>query len=113
MSRDIEFDGLDDRCRHYLALIDAGGLGTARARPIDDREVKLERVAVRAEHRHHGIGRQLMIRALADARKDGFESAMLNSQVQACPFYEKLGFRIEGDQFLEAGIPHRRMRILL
>jgi predicted GNAT family N-acyltransferase len=34
----------------------------------------------------------------------------LHAQVQALPFYEKAGFRAEGEVFDEAGIPHRRMR---
>ena len=110
VSREIEFDGLDDQCRHYLAILDKQGIGTARVRPLDDSEVKLERVAVRSEHRHLGIGRRLMELALADAQQAGYKGAMLNSQVQACPFYEKLGFRAEGAGFYEAGIPHRRMR---
>jgi ElaA protein len=36
--------------------------------------------------------------------------ARLGSQSHATGFYEKLGFVVEGDEFLDAGIPHRRMR---
>ena len=110
VSRDIEFDGLDDRCRHYLAISDGENIGTARARPLNEQEIKLERIAVRLEHRNAGIGRLLMVRALSDAKQAGYEYAVLNSQVQACPFYTKLGFEIEGAPFDEAGIPYRRMR---
>ena len=60
-----------------------------------------------------GIGRLLMVRVLSDAARSGYECAVLNSQVQACPFYAKLGFEIEGEPFDEAGIPHRRMRRML
>jgi ElaA protein len=37
-------------------------------------------------------------------------TAYLGSQSHATGFYEKLGFVIEGDEFLDAGIPHRHMR---
>ena len=113
VSREIEFDGLDDQCQHYLANIDGTAIGTARVRALNDREIKLERIAVRPEHRDSGVGRLLMIRALSDAKQAGYACAVLNSQVQACPFYAKLGFEIEGEPFEEAGIPHRHMRRML
>ena len=78
-------------------------------RPLGNGEVKLERVAVRSEYRLLGIGRLLMARALADAKEEGYGTAVLNAQIQAGPFYEKLGFRAEGGEFLEADIPHHRM----
>ncbi len=34
---------------------------------------------------------------------------ILDSQDQAIPFYEKSGFSMEGDGFMDAGIPHHRM----
>ena len=92
VSREIEFDGLDDQCRHYLAILDKQGIGTARVRPLDDSEVKLERVAVRSEHRHLGIGRRLMELALADAQQAGYKGAMLNSKYRPAHFTRNLDF---------------------
>ena len=110
VNRNIEFDSLDDLCRHYLATLDGVEIGTARVRALDNREVKVERVAVKNPHRKSGIGRQLMFRVLDDAKKSGYSSASLNSQVHACTFYEKLGFLTETETFFEAEIPHRGMR---
>ena len=109
VSRDIEFDGLDAACRHYLATLGTDAVGTARVRPLDSRSVKLERIAVRPDRRRTGIGRLLMIRALDDAVADGYGRAVLHAQAQAGEFYEKLGFVREGGEFMEAGIPHIRM----
>ena len=109
VDRAIEFDGVDDQCRHYIATHRGNCVGTARARQLNDTEVKFERVAVLREHRKNGIGRLLMARAMSDAGHAGYRRAVLNSQVHAGPFYEKLGFRSEGDVFFEAGIPHRSM----
>jgi predicted GNAT family N-acyltransferase len=36
--------------------------------------------------------------------------AYLGAQSHATGFYEKLGFAAFGDEFLDAGIPHRHMR---
>ncbi|MEE2997153.1 MAG: GNAT family N-acetyltransferase [Pseudomonadota bacterium] len=113
VNRDIEFDGLDEHCSHYLARLDNKEIGTARVRPLDKYQIKFERVAVRRAHRKAGVGRQLMLRAITDAAKSGYTSAFLYSQLHACPFYEKLGFSIESDIFYEAGIPHRSMRKIL
>ena len=106
---DLEFDGLDAACRHYLARIGATVVGTARLRPLGGGEVKFERVAVLQAHRRTGIGWALMERALADARADGHRRVLLHAQTHAGAFYRRLGFHQEGDGFMEAGIPHIRM----
>lgn len=109
VSRDLEFDGLDSACRHYLARIGDNAVGTARTRPLGGGKLKFERVAVRAAHRNRGIGRLVMERALADTLRAGGETCILHAQTEAADFYLKLGFIQEGGTFLEAGIPHIRM----
>ncbi len=109
VSREIEFDGLDAVCRHYLARQGGTVIGTARTRPLENGVVKFERIAVLKAFRGRDIGRALMARAFADAREDGHSVALLDSQTHASKFYEKLGFLQEGDEFEEAGIPHVRM----
>lgn len=109
VSREIEFDGLDDECRHYLALQDDAPVGTARTRPIGDGKIKFERIAVRAEHRRRNVGQVLMLQAMRDAVEDGAVTAVLNAQTSAGDFYEKLGFVRKGDIFMEAGIEHIHM----
>lgn len=111
IDRGIELDGLDGVCRHYLARDGGAAVGTARARPLGDGAVKLERVAVLAPHRGRGIGRALMVRALADARSTGHRAAVLHSQTEARAFYGRLGFLQEGPEFEEAGVPHVRMTL--
>jgi len=34
---------------------------------------------------------------------------LLNAQVQALPFYLRHGFQAQGEEFVDAGIAHRRM----
>ncbi len=111
VAAELEFDGLDGICRHYLALADDRPVGTARLRPLGEAIVKIERVAVLRPSRRLGIGLALMQRALADARKEGRETAILHAQSHADAFYRRLGFRQEGDGFMEAGIAHIRMTL--
>ncbi len=51
--------------------------------------------------------------AIASAQRRGDTSVALAAQVQALPFYERLGFQAHGDIFLDAGIPHRNMTLFL
>ncbi len=100
-----EIDGLDPECRHYLARLAGDAVGTARTRPLAD-GVKIERVAVLKPLRGRGIGKALMVGALADITAG---QAVLNAQLQVESFYAGLGFVAEGEIFQEAGIDHVRM----
>ena len=105
-----EMDEHDAACVHFLALVGGEAVGTARLRVTVDGHPKAERVAVRRPFRGAGVGRALM-RALEDeARALGARELLLNAQLPVVAFYERLGYRAEGPEFLEAGIPHRAMR---
>ena len=51
--------------------------------------------------------------AIQDAKEAGVHTLDLGAQVSALGFYEKLGFKAEGDIFLDAGIEHRNMVLKL
>ena len=109
----IEFDGLDAEARHFLAFGDgeeaSAALGTARMRIVDG-DAKAQRIAVLEHARGSGLGRALVESIESHARKEGLRAVRLNAQVQAAPFYQKLGYAAEGDVFVEAGIDHLAMR---
>jgi predicted GNAT family N-acyltransferase len=46
---------------------------------------------------------------LEDARKRHMQQIALNAQVYARGFYARFGFQTVGDEFIDAGIPHRKM----
>lgn len=105
-----EVDTLDDTAVHLLAFDGQSPVGTARLL-IKGRVGKIGRVCVRAPARGTGLGAALIRAALDELRRQpGVTEAMLGSQSHATGFYEKLGFVVEGDEFLDAGIPHRDMR---
>lgn len=111
----LELDGLEAKCTHFLAWNDAPhdsdrAVGTARMMLDPEGNAKAQRVAVRASVRQNGIGRLLM-RALEDeARIQKATAVVLGAQLTALNFYEKLGYEAYGDEFDDAGIPHRMMR---
>ena len=55
------------------------------------------------------IGEQLLMAAVKEAERKGLTQQMLTAQVHAAGFYERLGFTVVSDEFLEAGIPHIEM----
>jgi predicted GNAT family N-acyltransferase len=105
-----EVDGLDEAAIHLLAWNGEWPVGTARLLVKGDRG-KIGRVCVLPEARGTGLGAALIRAALDELRRvPGVSTAVLGSQTQATGFYEKLGFEVEGEEFLDAGIAHRHMR---
>jgi len=106
----LEWDGQDPKCTHVLALSGQGEpIGTARMTPRGH----VGRMAVRKAWRGQGVGSRLLNSLLDTARAQGLTDVYLNAQTQAVPFYTRHGFQVEGEEFLDAGIPHRRMSLSL
>jgi predicted GNAT family N-acyltransferase len=101
-----EWDDDDTVSVHALATLNREPVGTGRLNPGG----KIGRIAVKAGLRGRGIGTLILRQLLHEAYHRGIREPYLHAQVQAVPFYEKLGFRIEGDVFDEAGISHVRMK---
>ncbi len=106
---ELEMDEYDASATHFLLRDGETPLATARL--LDKHGLaKIGRVAVRREARGRGLGLTLMQAVLDEARRQGFTEAVLDSQTYAIPFYERLGFAAEGEEFDDAGIPHYLMR---
>jgi predicted GNAT family N-acyltransferase len=106
-----ELDGRDDEATHFLARDGGAVVGTARLRAYGDDPptAKVERVAVRESRRGEGWGARLMDAVEARAREQGYERVLLHAQVPVVGFYERLGYETRGEEFEDAGIPHREM----
>jgi predicted GNAT family N-acyltransferase len=100
-----ERDAQDATALHFLAERDGAPLGTARLL-LQGSYAKITRVAVLRAARSQGIGAALMRHIETTAPQREFR---LDAQIQAVPFYERLGYAATGAVFLEAGIPHRHM----
>lgn len=103
---DLELDMLDPLCRHWIAR-DSRGEAIATARLTADNHVG--RMAVVPDYRGKGVGAALLEAIKQHALETGIEELALNAQLQAIPFYEKLGFTASGPVFDDAGIQHRTM----
>lgn len=104
-----EIDGLDEAARHFAVASAEEIIATCRVRFLGS-AVKIERVAVLKDYRSRGIGGILMKYILQELGKTGdIQLFKLSSQAQAVPFYERLGFKRRGDEYMDAGIPHYDM----
>jgi len=105
---ELEWDGLDEDCLHVLALDENGyAIGCGRLTP----DAHIGRMAVLGVWRGRGVGSALLRALLDEARRRGLHEVALNAQVQALPFYRRFGFVEEGEVFMDAGMPHREMRL--
>lgn len=105
-----EIDDLEDVSTHFLVTDEDGSpMGTGRFRILDGYG-KVERICILADYRSKGVGFALMEAIEKHALAEHVEILKLNAQTQAIPFYEKLGYGISSDIFLDAGIPHRAMK---
>lgn len=104
---ELEWDGLDPDALHALAHI--ADQPVACGRLLADGHIG--RMAVLKEWRGRGIGRAVLETLLNAAQANGKQEVFLHAQTTAVGFYEQAGFIVEGKEFMDAGIPHRTMRL--
>ncbi|KTD59742.1 GNAT family acetyltransferase [Legionella sainthelensi] len=106
-----EVDGKDTESEHYLLWYHEHPCGTVRVRYVEN-FAKIERVAILDEYQGKGLGFALMRFILSDLQERTLiKKIKLSSQTYAIPFYEKLGFLICSDEYMDAGIPHKDMQL--
>jgi ribosomal protein S18 acetylase RimI-like enzyme len=89
---------LDDRVVGTLMLTDEGS-GSVRMRAV----------AVLPNLQGSGIGRSLVEASENVARRLGFRGMFLHARDHAVGFYDRLGYVVESEPFVEVSIPHRLM----
>ncbi|MEO6204896.1 MAG: GNAT family N-acetyltransferase [Mycobacteriales bacterium] len=119
---EIERDQLDATAEHAVALVDDALVATGRlvdGRIDEDSQLvpgtegtvgMIGRMAVTAQARGEGLGRDVLDLLVARAAERGLPAVELHSQVHARAFYERAGFVPFGEVYLEAGIEHLGMR---
>jgi ElaA protein len=100
-----DMDGLDLGADHLWAQDAARIVAALRVLPAGVKypEIAIGRVVVDADYRKHGLGRELMTRALA---RTGGHATRVQAQAYLEKFYASLGYRSIGAQYEEDGILH-------
>ena len=110
----LEIDKDEAYAVHFVLLLDdqeETPVSTLRILPSANGEQALiQRVATLKPYRGQGYARKLMIQVLDFLHAQHFKIVELHAQIQAIPFYEKLGFEPFGDIFLDADIQHIAMK---
>jgi len=104
---DLEWDEFDKQCVHIL-VTDNHNSPIACGRIKSDGHIG--RMAVLKAYRKMGIGTAILKALLQFAAEKNIKSVFLHAQITAIDFYEKQGFEICSEIFLDANIPHKTMQ---
>ena len=105
----LEQDGNDSSALHIVAKNGDAVIGTVRVRFLNNRKVKLERMAILKPLRGAGIGKGIIVFLEEELKKRGVEQIVLHAQYYIKDFYIQCGFMETGLPFLEADIQHIEM----
>ncbi|MEO6228675.1 MAG: GNAT family N-acetyltransferase [Ferruginibacter sp.] len=70
---------------------------------------RLRQMAVQRNMQGKGIGESMMMFAENLARDKGYRILTMHARDTAIGFYEKFGYKVKGEQFIEINIPHHVM----
>ena len=107
-----DMDGVDRVSRHCFLEDNDRVVAYLRAFYADETQSAVQIGRVLTLQHGMGLGRKLMEASILDLKENlGCKKICLHSQKQAVGFYEKLGFQITSEEFLEEGIPHVTMEL--
>ncbi len=91
-------EGLDDKLIGGLMMV-----------PVDNDTIRLMQVAVDSKYQGEGVGREMVKYAEQRAREAGYNKIIMHAMLSVVHFYEKNGYRQEGEIFEEQGITFAKM----
>lgn len=98
----------DDR---HFGLVERGELIACLViSELGDAHVKLRQMCVAAKRQSGGLGRYLIEQTEMVLGGGGVESIELAARLPARQFYERLGYQVVGEVFIEVTIEHIKMR---
>jgi len=107
----LDIDGVDYDSLHVFAIHEGRVEAYFRAFRFED-AVKIGRVLTRQHGK--GLGRKLMEYGIDEVIKHfGCKKIVLHSQKHAEGFYKKLGFETVSDEYLEEGVMHVTMELII
>lgn len=85
-------------------------LGCCILTRVNEDTLRLRQMAVPGNLQGKGIGAAILSFAENLARDKGYKNLMMHARDTAIGFYERAGYHIDGDRFMELGIPHHIMK---
>ena len=106
----VDEDDVDYKSWHVFAMENDRVSAYLRAFNDGDGVIKIGRVLTLVHGK--GTGTQLMKYAVSELKtKTGCQKIIMDAQSHAIPFYQRLGFTITSEEYLEEGIPHVDMEL--
>jgi len=102
---ELEWDDDDKTCIHILVTDNETPIATGRIKM----DGHIGRMAVLKDYRNEGVGSAVLEALIKFSKTLKMKSVYLHAQTSAIPFYEKHGFKISSEEFMDAGIPHKTM----
>lgn len=108
---DLFAEDLSEEQNQYLVTGFERGepVGCLMIRMLDRDTVKYRQMAVDEALQGQGRGATLLRYAENFCLLNDYHTIELHARAKARGFYEKAGYRTEGEEFMEVGIPHFRM----
>lgn len=100
---------VDQQSIHIGAFMDKQLVGVLLLTEVNAERVKMRQVAVNEIFRGQKVGSKMVMFAEVHSKQLGYTTLVLNARKTALGFYQKLGYSIVGDEFLEIKIPHYKM----
>ncbi len=99
----------EQTARHFGAYQEGQLVACLIACTESSNRYRIRQMATQTDCQGMGIGRELMLQVEKKLLESGATGLALNARVSAKGFYEKLGYRVAGDEFVEVTVPHVRM----
>lgn len=109
-----DLDDVDYKSLHCF-LFDKGRVAAyLRAFPNDEKKDEATVGRVLSLQHKKGLGTELVNRSINEIRSHfSCEKIMVHAQTHAIGFYERFGFKVVSEEFMEEGVPHVTMELYL
>nr|WP_321315838.1 GNAT family N-acetyltransferase [uncultured Ligilactobacillus sp.] len=104
---ELEMQGENGPC-YYVGYVNDVPVATVRV-VLDGQQWIIQRMAVLPDWRNRHFGSKIIEAIEHDAKENHVNKITLHAQDNAEKFYQKLGYKIQGESFNEVEIPHHVM----
>ena len=102
----VDYDIVDDTCTHCVLFVDNIAAGCARFYLDENNHYHLGRFAILKQYRKCGYGKVIIEAIENEIVKLNHHEILLSAQVNAVKFYEKSGFKVVSDVYLDEHCEH-------
>lgn len=110
-----ELDYKDFEAIHLAGYLDGRPVAYCRIYGQTERKIHIGRVLVEKELRGKRVAYEVMEKAheIINREFENVKTIAISAQKYLKPFYQKIGYRVRGAEYLEDGIPHVEMHKVL